>query len=150
MAAAIALRRDFDAPALRKLEKSSKAAARARRLPAPAGITDGSSRTGAARIGAVTLESCVPLDMLGGCCASTLRHGRDGAAPGRGQPGRGAAGSRRAADRPSRLARHAQAEGAGQHHACALAGSCPGVERDGECGGELVRDPFLSNRIFAS
>ena len=56
MAAPIALREDFDGPALRKLAKGTKDAAQARRLVALAEIYDGSSRTDAARIGGVTVQ----------------------------------------------------------------------------------------------
>jgi transposase len=57
MAAAIALRDDFDGPALRKLGKGTKDAAQARRLLALAAIYDGGSRTDAARIGDVGLQT---------------------------------------------------------------------------------------------
>jgi transposase len=56
MAAPIALREDFNGPGLRKLAKGTKDAAQARRLLALAEISDGSSRTDAARIGGVTLQ----------------------------------------------------------------------------------------------
>jgi transposase len=56
MAVPIALREDFDAPDLRRLAKATKDAAQARRLLALAEIYDGGSRTGAARIGGVTLQ----------------------------------------------------------------------------------------------
>jgi len=57
MAAAIALRNDFDGPALRRLGKLTKNAAQARRLLALAAIYDGGSRTDAARIGDVGLQT---------------------------------------------------------------------------------------------
>ena len=57
MAAAIALRDDFDGPALRRLAKGTKDAAQARRLLALAAIYDGGSRTDAARIGDVGLQT---------------------------------------------------------------------------------------------
>jgi transposase len=53
---AIALRRDFDAPALRGLARCSKDAAQARRLLSLAVIYDGGSRSEAARLGNVTLQ----------------------------------------------------------------------------------------------
>ncbi len=56
MAAPIALRADFDGPELRRLAKQSKDAAQARRLLALAEISEGRSRTDAARIGGVTLQ----------------------------------------------------------------------------------------------
>ena len=56
MAAPVALRKDFDAPGLRRLAKRSKDAAQARRLLALAEIYDGGSRSDAARIGGVTLQ----------------------------------------------------------------------------------------------
>jgi len=56
MAAPIALREDFDGPALRKLAKGTKDAAQARRLVALAEIYDGGSRSDAARIGGVTVQ----------------------------------------------------------------------------------------------
>ena len=57
MASAIALRDDFDGPALRRLAKGTKDAAQARRLLALAAIYDGGSRTDAARIGDVGLQT---------------------------------------------------------------------------------------------
>ena len=57
MAAAIGLRDDFDGPALRKLGRLTKDAAQARRLLALAAIYDGGSRTDAARIGDVGLQT---------------------------------------------------------------------------------------------
>jgi len=57
MAAAIALRDDFSGPVLRKLGKSTKDAAQARRLLALAEIYDGGSRSDAARIGGVGLQT---------------------------------------------------------------------------------------------
>src|SRR5215212_11301965 len=56
MAAPIALRGDFDGPGLRRLAKTTKDAAQARRLLALAEIYDGGSRRDAARIGGVTLQ----------------------------------------------------------------------------------------------
>ncbi|NEJ26139.1 helix-turn-helix domain-containing protein [Rhizobium leguminosarum] len=56
MGSAIALRDDFDGPALRQFAKGTKDAAQARRLLALAEIYDGGSRTDAARIGGVTLQ----------------------------------------------------------------------------------------------
>src|SRR6195952_4289724 len=52
----IALRNDFDAPALRAAARRSKDAAQARRLLALVGIYDGAARTEAAKIGGVTLQ----------------------------------------------------------------------------------------------
>jgi transposase len=57
MAAAIALRSDFDGMALRRLAKGAKDAAQARRLLALAEIYDGASRSDAARIGDVGLQT---------------------------------------------------------------------------------------------
>ena len=57
MAAAVLLRDDFDGPALRRLAKGTKDAAQARRLLALAEIYDGGSRTDAARIGDVGLQT---------------------------------------------------------------------------------------------
>ncbi len=52
----IPLRADFDASRLRALAKRAKDGAQARRLLALAAIYDGGTRTGAAEIGAVTLQ----------------------------------------------------------------------------------------------
>src|ERR671916_2895408 len=57
MAVPIALREDFDGPGLRRLAKATKDAAQARRLLALAEIADGGSRTDAARIGSVGLQT---------------------------------------------------------------------------------------------
>ncbi len=57
MAAAIALRDDFDGPALRRLAKGTKDAAQARRLLALAEILDGGDRSDAARVGGVGLQT---------------------------------------------------------------------------------------------
>ena len=57
MAAAIALRDDFDGPALRRLAKGTKDAAQARRLLALAEIRDGGTRADAARVGGVGLQT---------------------------------------------------------------------------------------------
>ena len=57
MAAAIVLRDDFDGPALRRLAKGTKDAAQARRLLALAEIRDGGSRSDAARVGGVGLQT---------------------------------------------------------------------------------------------
>jgi transposase len=56
MASPIPLRADFDGRALRRLVKSTRDAAQARRLLALAEIYDGGSRSDAARIGGVTLQ----------------------------------------------------------------------------------------------
>jgi transposase len=56
MAAAIGLRGDFDAGALRAAAKRSKDGPQARRLLALAAIYDGATRTEAAKIGGVTLQ----------------------------------------------------------------------------------------------
>ena len=53
----IPLRSDFDAPQLRVLARKTKSAPQARRLLALAAIYEGASRTEAARIGGVTLQS---------------------------------------------------------------------------------------------
>ena len=57
MTAAVALRRDFDATRLRRLARASKDSGQARRLLALAEIYDGSSRSEAAEVGGVTLQS---------------------------------------------------------------------------------------------
>ena len=57
MGAAVGLRDDFDGPALRVLAKATKGAAHARRLLAVAEIYDGGTRTDAARIGGVGLQT---------------------------------------------------------------------------------------------
>jgi transposase len=55
--AAVALRKDFDATELRRLARGSKDSGQARRLLALAEIYDGGSRSDAARVGGVTLQS---------------------------------------------------------------------------------------------
>jgi transposase len=57
MSAAVPLREDFDADDLRQLARASRDAGQSRRLLAVAAIYDGSSRTDAARIGAVGLQT---------------------------------------------------------------------------------------------
>jgi transposase len=57
MSAPIVLRDDFDGVGLRKLAKATKDAAQARRLLALAEIAHGGSRTDAARIGSVGLQT---------------------------------------------------------------------------------------------
>ena len=57
MTAAIRLRSDFDGKALRRLARRVKDSGQARRLLALAEIYDGGSRSDAARIGGVTLQS---------------------------------------------------------------------------------------------
>src|SRR2546423_7646155 len=57
MAAAVRVRRDYEAAQIRVLAKRSKDAAQTRRLLALAAIYDGGSRTEAARIGGVGLET---------------------------------------------------------------------------------------------
>lgn len=57
MAAAVRLRDDFDGPRLRAFAKATKDAAQGRRLLALAEIYDGGSRTDAARIGGVGLQT---------------------------------------------------------------------------------------------
>ena len=57
MAAAVSLRGDFDGPGLRGLAKATKVAADARRLLALAEIYEGGTRTDAARIGGVGLQT---------------------------------------------------------------------------------------------
>ena len=56
MSAAIGLRGDYDAGALRVAAKRSKDGPQARRLLALASIYDGASRTEAAKIGGATLQ----------------------------------------------------------------------------------------------
>jgi len=56
MSAPIPLRRDFDAPQLRRLAKKTKDGPQARRLLALAAIYDGATRTEAAMIGGVGLQ----------------------------------------------------------------------------------------------
>ena len=57
MSTPIALRRDFDAVTVRRAAKASKDAAQSRRLLALAEIYDGGTRTDAARIGGVGLQT---------------------------------------------------------------------------------------------
>jgi transposase len=57
MAAAVSLRDDFDGPALRRLAKVTKEAGQARRLLALAEVCDGGSRSDAARVGGVGLQT---------------------------------------------------------------------------------------------
>jgi transposase len=57
MAAAVLLRDDFDGPALRQLAKGTKDAAQVRRLLALAEVCDGGSRSDAARVGGVGLQT---------------------------------------------------------------------------------------------
>src|SRR5580765_1130250 len=57
MGSAIGLRDDFDGAALRRLARGSKSANQARRLLALAEIYDGGSRTRAARVGGVGLQT---------------------------------------------------------------------------------------------
>jgi transposase len=57
MARGIGLRKDFDAAALRRLARRSKDSGQARRLLALAEIYEGGSRSEAARVGGVTLQS---------------------------------------------------------------------------------------------
>src|SRR5205823_2682587 len=57
MAAAVRVRRDYEAAQIRVLAKRSKDAAQTRRLLALAAIYDGGSRTEAARIGGVGLQT---------------------------------------------------------------------------------------------
>ena len=56
MSAAIALREDYDGPALRRLAKGSKDANQTRRLLALAVVYDGGKRSDAAEVGGVTLQ----------------------------------------------------------------------------------------------
>ena len=65
MAAPIPLRSDLTADDLRHQARRTRDANQARRLLALAEISDGGTRSQAARLGGVTLESCAPLDMLG-------------------------------------------------------------------------------------
>ena len=57
MGSAIGLRADFDGSALRRLSRGSRSANQARRLLALTEIYDGGSRTAAARIGGLGLQS---------------------------------------------------------------------------------------------
>src|SRR5436305_10912503 len=57
MAAAVRVRRDYEAAQIRVLAKRSKNAAQTRRLLALAEIYDGGSRTEAARVGGVGLQT---------------------------------------------------------------------------------------------
>lgn len=57
MSAAVSLREDFDADALRRLARASRDAGQSRRLLSLAAIYDGGSRTDAARIGVVGLQT---------------------------------------------------------------------------------------------
>ena len=74
MAAAVLLRDDFDGPALRRLAKGTKDAAQARRLLALAEIRDGGSRTDAARIGGVGLQT-IRDSLPGSVCLQTREGG---------------------------------------------------------------------------
>ena len=60
MAAAVRVRRDYEAAQIRVLAKRSKNAAQTRRLLALAAIYDGGSRTEAAKIGGVGLPPVPP------------------------------------------------------------------------------------------
>ena len=66
MGRAVALREDFDGPALRRLAKASKDAGQSRRLLALAEIYDGGRRTAAARIGTVGLQVVPPIYLIRG------------------------------------------------------------------------------------
>ena len=66
MGRAVALREDFDGPALRRLAKASKDAGQSRRLLALAEIYDGGRRTEAARIGTVGLQVVPPIYLIRG------------------------------------------------------------------------------------
>ena len=57
MSAAVPLREDFTAYDLRRLSRASRDAGQSRRLLALAAVYDGGSRTDAARIGAVSLQT---------------------------------------------------------------------------------------------
>jgi hypothetical protein len=57
MAAAVRLGSDHDGARLRRLARASKDAGQTRRLLALAAVYDGESRSAAARIGGVTLQS---------------------------------------------------------------------------------------------
>lgn len=57
MGAAVLLRDDFDGPTLRRLARVTKDAAQARRLLALAEVCDGGSRSDAARVGGVSLQT---------------------------------------------------------------------------------------------
>jgi transposase len=57
MTAAVSLRTDFDGSALRRLARRSKDSGQARRLLALAEVYDGGTRSDAARLGGVTLQS---------------------------------------------------------------------------------------------
>ncbi len=57
MSAAVVLRKDYEAGTLRRLSKGTKDAAQARRLLALAEIYDGGSRSDAARLGGVGLQT---------------------------------------------------------------------------------------------
>ena len=61
MGAAIGLRKDFSAEALRAIARRAKDGPQARRLLALAAIYDGATRGEAAKIGGVTLQSIPPL-----------------------------------------------------------------------------------------
>jgi transposase len=92
MAAAVRLHDDFDGPGLRALAKATKDAAQGRRLLALAEIYDGGSRTGAARIGGVGLQT------VRDWVLRFNAHGPDGLIDGKapGQPAKLGAAQRRA------------------------------------------------------
>ena len=71
MARAIGLRRDFDGSRLRSLARKAKDAGQARRLLALAEVYDGGSRSDAARIGGVTLQSIRDWVLRFGAAASS-------------------------------------------------------------------------------
>ena len=75
MAAAVRLRTDFDGTALRGICKAAKDAAQARRLLALADISDGGSRSDAARIGGVGLQT-VWFGGSGNCPGDSFPDGR--------------------------------------------------------------------------
>ncbi len=80
MAAAVRLRKDFGGPALRGICKATKDAAQARRLLALAEIYDGGSRSDAARIGGVGLQTVRDWVLRFNACGPTGLI--DGKAPG--------------------------------------------------------------------
>ena len=80
MSMPIALRTDFDAAAVRRVAKATKDAAQGRRLLALAEIYDGGTRTNAARIGGVGLQTI--RDWVLACNANGPAGLIDGKAPG--------------------------------------------------------------------
>ncbi len=131
MAAAIGLRDDYDAGALRTAAIRSKDGPQARRLLALAAIYDGSTRTEPAKIGGVGLQ--VVRDWV----LKFNAHGPDGLQIG--------IGGRLPIGMPGRLRRNPQPN----ITLIPLPAKCPELNPQ-ENVWEFMRDNWLSNRIFKS